>query len=74
MLAIGNLTKFKSEIDKIRDQTSIDLEKIRESTKEVYERETRALKDAKNTAVTELEKSRLKYNESKQAYNELSQE
>lgn len=44
-------------------QTSRDLEQIKETSREALERETRALKDAKEAAVTEAERLRIKLNE-----------
>ena len=63
--------RMRHEIDELSSKTNTELDRIKESMKEMYERENRSLVDSKNTAV--LEQERLSNSEkSVQAkYNEL---
>jgi len=63
--------RMKREIDEISSKTNVELDRIKDSMKEMYERENRSLTDAKNNAL--LEQERLNKNEKglQAKYNEL---
>ena len=63
--------RMKREIDEISSKTNVELDRIKDSLKEMYERENKSLTDAKNMAL--LEQERLNNNEKgvQAKYNEL---
>ena len=62
---------MRREIDEISSKTNAELDRIKENTREMYERENRSLNDAKNTAVLEQERAASNERETQAKYNEL---
>lgn len=62
---------MRQEVDELSSKTNSELDRIKESMKEMYERENRSLVDSKNTAI--LEQERLSNSEKtiQAKYNEL---
>lgn len=62
---------MRQEVDELSSKTNNELDRIKESMKEMYERENRSLVDSKNTAI--LEQERLSNSEKtiQAKYNEL---
>nr|XP_060625396.1 progesterone-induced-blocking factor 1 isoform X1 [Anolis sagrei ordinatus]XP_060625397.1 progesterone-induced-blocking factor 1 isoform X1 [Anolis sagrei ordinatus] len=50
-------TKLHNELEQIRQKTSQEIEHLRTATKEMYERENRNLREARDNAVTEKERA-----------------
>ena len=63
--------RMRQEVDELSSKTNSELDRIKESMKEMYERENRSLVDSKNTAI--LEQERLSNSEKtiQAKYNEL---
>ena len=47
---------MRQEVDELSSKTNNELDRIKESMKEMYERENRSLVDSKNTAILEQER------------------
>ncbi|XP_074621025.1 progesterone-induced-blocking factor 1-like [Acropora palmata] len=63
--------RLKTEIDNIKDKTSVELDKIRVDTKEMFERENRNLREARDNAVEEKERACVNEKEMSLKYNQL---
>lgn len=66
--------RLTAEVDRLRAHTAADLEAIRASSKEVQERDSKALREARDIAVSDLDRALAKLNESRSAYEELQLE
>merc|ERR1712166_412500 len=62
---------LQQELSRLRDRSEADKESIRTAMKDTYERESRILMEAKETAVRQLDHERQRTAEGKQAYDQL---
>ncbi|XP_014778353.1 progesterone-induced-blocking factor 1 [Octopus bimaculoides] len=67
-------TRLKEELAKIQSKTNMEIEKLRTSTKEMYDRENRNLREARDFAVMEKDKFELKCQEIQDKYDQLMNE
>lgn len=67
-------TRLKEELTKIQSKTNIEIEKLQTSTKEMYDRENRNLREARDFAVLEKDKFELKCQEIQDKYDQLMNE
>lgn len=63
--------RMRQEVDELSSKTSNELDRIKESMKEMYERENRSLVDSKNTAILEQERLNNSEKTMQTKYNEL---
>jgi len=63
--------KLKRELDQLTSKTNIELDKIKDSSKELYDRENRNLREAKSSAVLEQERLAKSEKDVQMKYNEL---
>ncbi|XP_041358363.1 progesterone-induced-blocking factor 1-like [Gigantopelta aegis] len=63
--------KLREELEQIRIRTNTEIDRLRSSTKEMYERENRNLREARNMAVSEKEKIQCSERELKTQYEQL---
>ena len=66
--------RLKEELETIRSQTNTEIERLRTSTKELYERENRNLREAREMAILEKEKSESSGQELYARYEQLLNE
>ncbi|GAB1597419.1 progesterone-induced-blocking factor 1-like isoform X2 [Argonauta hians] len=67
-------THLKEELEKIQLKTNKEIETLRTSTKEMYDRENRNLREARDFAVMEKDKLELKCQEMQDKYDQLMNE
>ena len=67
-------SKLTHDLDELKLKTNLEIEKLRTSTKDFYEREIRMLKEAKETAVQDKEKHELNEKEINIRYQEAVNE
>lgn len=63
--------KLKEELSSISMKTNAELEKIRNDTKEMYERENRSLREARDNALSEKERAKNAEREATAKYDQL---
>lgn len=63
--------RMRQEIDELSSKTNTELDRIKESMKEMYERENRSLLDSKNAAILEQERLGNSEKSIQAKYNEL---
>lgn len=63
--------KLKEELSNISTKTHAELEKIRNDTKEMYERENRSLREARDNALSEKERAKNAEREATAKYDQL---
>ncbi|XP_031552419.1 progesterone-induced-blocking factor 1-like [Actinia tenebrosa] len=63
--------KLKEELSNISMKTNAELEKIRNDTKEMYERENRSLREARDNALSEKERAKNAEREATARYDQL---
>jgi len=63
--------RMRQEVDELSSKTNNELDRIKESMKEMYERENRSLVDSKNTAILEQERLNNSEKTIQAKYNEL---
>ncbi|XP_062507788.1 progesterone-induced-blocking factor 1-like [Corticium candelabrum] len=64
--------KLSDEIQKLRSQTAVELDQVRTSLKDMYERENRSLHEARDLAVSEKENAVQSLHESQAKVEQLS--
>ncbi|KAM3837260.1 progesterone-induced-blocking factor 1 isoform 1-T1 [Vipera latastei] len=63
--------KLHAELEQLRHKTSQELEQLRTATKEMYERENRNLREARDNAVTEKERAVIAEKDALSKYEQL---
>ncbi len=58
----------------IRTRTSSEIDRLKSSTKEMYERENRSLREARNVAISEKDRALVAEKEATNRYETLMQE
>ncbi|KAK6173888.1 hypothetical protein SNE40_017265 [Patella caerulea] len=66
--------KLQEELDNIRIKTNAEIDRLRTSTKEMYERENRNLREARDMAISEKEKMQATERETTTKYEQLLNE
>jgi progesterone-induced-blocking factor 1 len=64
--------KVRDEIERLRNQTAVEVDQVRSSLKDMYERENRSLHDARNLAGIEREKALQSLRESQLKVEQLT--
>lgn len=67
-------TKLAVELDQLRSKTTMEIEKLRESIKEMYERENRSFQHARDEAINERDRHVQLEREVQRKYDELLSE
>ncbi|KAK3597678.1 hypothetical protein CHS0354_040054 [Potamilus streckersoni] len=66
--------KLRDELEQIRVRTNSEIDRLRTSTKEMYERENRNLREARDMAISEKERAQAAEREMNTKYEQLLQE
>jgi len=66
--------KLSRELENLKAKTQFELEKLRSSTRDFYERENQAFKEARDNALADKEKAESSEKEIQRKYNELMNE
>ncbi|KAL9973441.1 hypothetical protein ACROYT_G019903 [Oculina patagonica] len=66
--------RLKTELDDIKGRTSVELDKIRDDTKDMFERENRNLREARDNALEEKERALASEKETASKYDLLQSE
>ncbi|KAH3824440.1 hypothetical protein DPMN_126276 [Dreissena polymorpha] len=66
--------KLRDELEQIRVRTNGEIDRLRTSSKEMYERENRNLREARDMAISEKERAQIAERETGTKYEQLLQE
>lgn len=64
-------TKLAVELDQLRSKTTMEIDKLRDSVKEMYERENRSFQHARDEAINERDRHVQLEREVQRKYDEL---
>ena len=66
--------KLREELELIRTRTNAEIDRLKSSTKEMYERENRSLREAREMAISERDRALTVEKEATSRYETLMQE
>ncbi|KAJ8297810.1 hypothetical protein KUTeg_024341, partial [Tegillarca granosa] len=66
--------KLREELEQVRAKTNAEIDRLRTSTKELYERENRNLREARDMAISERERAQASERETNTKYEQLLNE
>ena len=66
--------KLREEIELIRTRTNAEIDRLKSSTKEMYERENRSLREARDMAISERDRALTAEKEATNRYETIVQE
>ena len=67
-------TKLREEMEVIRTRTNAEIDRLKSSTKEMYERENRSLREARDMAMSERDRALTAEKDTTNRYEALMQE
>ena len=66
--------KLREEMEVIRTRTNAEIDRLKSSTKEMYERENRSLREARDMAISERDRALAAEKDTTNRYEALMQE